>query len=43
MIKKVYNNHYSLQMIIAVGFKINNERAVLFKKWANAIVRNNKN
>ena len=32
--------HYSLQMIIAVGFKVNNERAVQFRKWANTIVRN---
>lgn len=32
-------NHYSLQMIIAVGFKVNNERAVQFRKWANAIVK----
>ena len=24
--------HYSLQMIIAVGFKVNNERAVQFRK-----------
>lgn len=31
-------DHYILQMIIAVGFKINNERAVQFRKWANAIV-----
>ena len=31
--------HYSLQMIIAVGFKVNNERAVQFRKWANAIVK----
>lgn len=31
--------HYSLQMIIAVGFKINNERAVQFRKWANSIVK----
>ena len=26
--------HYSLQAIIAVGFKIENERAVQFRKWA---------
>ena len=26
-------------MIIAVGFKVNNERAVQFRKWANSIVR----
>jgi hypothetical protein len=32
-------NHYSLQMIIAVGFKVNNERAVQFRKWANKIVK----
>ena len=32
-------NHYNLQMIIAVGFKVNNERAVQFRKWANAIVK----
>ena len=31
--------HYNLQMIIAVGFKVNNERAVLFRKWANSIVK----
>ena len=31
--------HYSLQMIIAVGFKVNNERAVQFRKWANGIVK----
>jgi hypothetical protein len=32
-------NHYSLQAIIAVGFKIENERAVQFRKWANQIVK----
>ena len=32
-------NHYNLHMIIAVGFKVNNERAVQFRKWANAIVK----
>jgi len=31
--------HYNLQTIIAVGFKVNNERAVQFRKWANAIVK----
>jgi hypothetical protein len=28
-------DHYSLQAIIAVGFKIENERAVQFRKWAD--------
>lgn len=32
-------NHYNLQMIIAVGFKVNNERTVQFRKWANGIVK----
>ena len=37
---KQYNtNHYSLQAIIAVGFKVNNDRAVQFRKWANTIVK----
>ena len=31
--------HYNLQMIIAIGFKVNNERAVQFRKWANSIVK----
>ena len=31
-------NHYNLQMIIAVGFKVNNQRAVRFRAWANQIV-----
>lgn len=31
--------HYNLQMIIAIGFKVNNERAVQFRKWANVIVK----
>ena len=32
-------DHYSLQMIIAVGFKVNNQRAVQFRKWAGQIVK----
>lgn len=32
-------NHYNLQMIIAVGFKIDNDRAVQFRKWAGQIVK----
>ena len=31
--------HYNLQMIIEVGFKVNNDRAVQFRKWANGIVK----
>lgn len=37
---KNYNtNLYSLEMIVAVGFKVNNQRAVQFRKWANTIVK----
>lgn len=37
---KSYNtNHYNLQAIIAVGFKVGNERAVQFRKWAGTIVK----
>ena len=31
--------HYNLQMIIAVGFKVNSERAVQFRKWVNQITK----
>lgn len=31
--------HYNLQAIIAVGFKVNNQRAVQFRKWAGQIVK----
>jgi len=37
---KTYNvKHYSLQAIVAVGFKIENERAVQFRKWATQVVK----
>ena len=32
-------DHYNLQMIVAVGFKVNNQRAVQFRKWAGQIVK----
>ena len=36
---KNYNTqHYHLSAIIAVGYKVNSERAVKFRKWASAIV-----
>ncbi|MDR1276145.1 MAG: virulence RhuM family protein [Candidatus Accumulibacter sp.] len=36
---KTYNTrHYNLTAIIAVGYKVNSERAVQFRKWATAIV-----
>ena len=36
--KKYNTNHYNLQAIIAVGFKVNNQRAVRIRVWANQIV-----
>ena len=37
---KNYNaNHYNLSAIITVGYKVNSERAVLFRKWATQIVQ----
>ena len=37
--KRYNTKHYNLQAIIAVGFKVENERAVQFRKWANRIVK----
>lgn len=37
--KSYDTKHYSLQMIIAVGFKVNSARAVQFRKWINQIAK----
>ena len=37
--KSYDTKHYNLQMIIAVGFKVNSERAVQFRKWVNSIAK----
>ncbi|SBV37653.1 conserved hypothetical protein [uncultured Stenotrophomonas sp.] len=36
--KNYDTKHYSLAAIIAVGYKVNSERAVQFRKWATGIV-----
>jgi hypothetical protein len=37
---KSYNTlHYNLSGIIAVGYKVNSERAVQFRKWATGIIK----
>lgn len=37
---KNYNTmHYNLQAVLSVGFKIENQRAVQFRKWARDIVK----
>lgn len=36
---KIYNTkHYNLKAIIAVGHKVNSDKAVQFRKWANQII-----
>jgi hypothetical protein len=36
---KTYNTqHYNLSAVIAVGYKVNSERAVQFRKWATGII-----
>ena len=37
--KSYDTKHYNLQMIIAIGFKVNSERAVQFRKWVNSIAK----
>jgi hypothetical protein len=32
-------DHYNLQAIISIGFKIENQKAVQFRKWARQIVK----
>ena len=37
---KTYNTkHYNLSAIIAVGYKVNSERAVQFRKWATVVIQ----
>jgi len=36
--KRYLVNHYNLQVIIALGFKIDNEKAIAFRKWTNHFV-----
>lgn len=37
--KNYSQKHYNLQAIISVGFKIENDRAIQFRKWARRIVK----
>ena len=36
--KRYAVKHYDLRVVIALGFKIDNEKAIAFRKWANQIV-----
>lgn len=37
--KSYQTNHYNLSAIIAVGYKVNSERAVQFRKWATTVLK----
>lgn len=37
--KNYKTKHYQLAAIIAVGYKVNSERAVQFRKWATTVIR----
>jgi hypothetical protein len=37
--KNYDTGHYNLSAIIAVGYKVNSERAVQFRKWATTVVK----
>ena len=37
--KSYSTKHYNLSTIIAVGYKVNSERAVQFRKWATGIIK----
>lgn len=36
--KRYHTQHYSLAAVIAVGYKVNSERAVQFRKWATGVI-----
>ncbi len=37
--KSYHTNHYNLSAIIAVGYRVNSEQAVQFRKWATTIIQ----
>jgi len=37
--KTLAESPYNLSAIIAVGYKVNSERAVQFRKWATTVVK----
>ena len=37
---KSYNmNYYNLDMILAVGYRVNSDRGIMFRRWANSILK----
>jgi len=37
--KNYQTNHYSLEAIIAVGFRVNSNEAINFRRWANTVLK----
>jgi hypothetical protein len=37
--KSYHTKHYNLSAVIAVGYKVNSERAIQFRKWATTIIK----
>lgn len=37
--KNYDTKHYNLECIIALGYKVNSEKAVSFRKWATAVIK----
>lgn len=37
--KTYETKHYNLEAVIAIGFKVNSERAVEFRRWANRVLK----
>ncbi len=37
--KKYITNYYNLDMIIAVGYRVNSKRGTIFRRWATQILK----
>ena len=37
--KTYYVDHYNLDMILAIGYRVNSKRGIQFRKWANSILK----
>jgi hypothetical protein len=37
--KIYYVDHYNLDMILAIGYRVNSKRGTLFRRWANQVLK----
>ncbi len=37
--KTYYVDHYNLDMVLAIGYRINSKRGILFRQWANSVLK----